>query len=87
MKFMNTARTKSLLGINCNNLGTLLGVLTGHIILNQHMHSVGLKGRSICELCFDEEKTVIYFLCTCRGLKNQRLQCFLPEDYIGELRI
>lgn len=61
MHFENGTTIRVLVGLNRNSLiTTLLSVLNGHAILNQHMDIMEQNKRSICELSLEEEKSVTH---------------------------
>ena len=49
------------------------GVLTGHCVLNRHLHLMGKVAHPICPKCGEEEETVLHFLGHCPVYLTQRL--------------
>jgi hypothetical protein len=57
-------------------LGVLIGLLTGHVRLNKHLHRMGLLSDSTCAACGIEEESAIHLICVCPTLANRRTQIF-----------
>jgi hypothetical protein len=57
-------------------LGVLIGLLTGHVRLNKHLHKIGLLSDPTCAACGFEEESALYFMCVCPALANLRTQIF-----------
>jgi hypothetical protein len=57
-------------------LGVLIGLLTGHVRLNKHLHRMGLLSDPTCAACAIEEESALHFLCVCPTLANQRTPIF-----------
>ncbi len=70
-------RTRFFLNLRRNCLRVLLGMLTGHSMLNHHLHRMKVKPSPTCELCLMEEETVTYFQCLCPKLQQHRLHYIL----------
>lgn len=67
-----TGLTKEILQLGRNNVRLLVSVLTGHNILNKHMHTIGINANPMCR-CGLEEETGIHFLCVCPLYFSSRL--------------
>jgi hypothetical protein len=59
-----------------SKLGVLIGLLTGHVRLNKHLHRMGLVSDPICVACGIEEESALHFICVCPTLANLRTQIF-----------
>jgi hypothetical protein len=57
-------------------LGVLIGLLTGHVWLNEHLHRMGLLSDPTCAVCGIEEESALHFICVCPTLANRRTQIF-----------
>jgi hypothetical protein len=58
-------------------LGVLIGLLTGHVRLNKHLHRImGLLSDATCAACGIEEDSTLHFICVCSTLANLRTQIF-----------
>jgi hypothetical protein len=57
-------------------LGVLIGLLTGHVRLNGHLHRMGLFTYPTCAACGIEEESALHFICVCPTLANLRTQIF-----------
>jgi hypothetical protein len=53
-----------------------LGLLTGHVRLNKHLHKMGLLSDLTCAACGIEEESALHFICVCPALANLRTQIF-----------
>jgi hypothetical protein len=57
-------------------LGVLIGLLTGHVRLNKHLHRMGLLSYPACAACGIEEESALHFICVCPTLAILRTQIF-----------
>jgi hypothetical protein len=57
-------------------LGVLIGLLTGHVRLNKHLHKMGLLSDPTCAACGIGEDSALHFICVCPTLANLRTQIF-----------
>jgi hypothetical protein len=57
-------------------LGVLIGLLTGDVRLNKHLHKIGLLSDPTCAACGIEEESALHFICVCPTLANLRTQIF-----------
>ena len=91
MATSHSSRTSFLLELHRNQLRSLLGVLTGHCKLNKHLYRMQLRNNPTCDLCREEEETVVHFLCSCPVLRTHRLHSFgsyfLAEDLLESLNV
>jgi hypothetical protein len=55
-------------------LSVLIGLLTGHVRLNNHLHTMGLLSDPTCAACGIEEELGLHFICVCPTLANLRTQ-------------
>ena len=70
----NARNTKFLLSLGRTKLRGLIGVLTGHVSLNYHLHKIGIVNDPICRGCGFEPETARHFICTCPALRNLRIK-------------
>jgi hypothetical protein len=57
-------------------LGVLIGLLTGHVRLNKHLHRMSLLSDPACAACGIEEELALHFICVCPSLANLRTKVF-----------
>jgi len=55
----------------------VIGLLTGHNTLRQHLYVMGLRDNPICRKCDTEEETSVHVLCACEALASLR------HSYLG----
>ena len=77
----NAKNTKFLLSLSRTKLRVLIGVLTGHVSLNYHLHKIGIVDDPICRGCGFEPETARHFVCTCPALRNLRMR-HLGDSYM-----
>ena len=68
----NAKNTKLLLGLNREKLRGLVGIVTGHNILNYHLNKIGIVSNPNCRKCDLEPETARHIVCTCPALKKLR---------------
>ena len=78
----NAQNTRFLLSLSKSNLRKTVGILTGHKVLNYHLHKMGLANSQLCRMCADEPETARHFVCTCPALRSLRAKC-LGDYYIA----
>jgi hypothetical protein len=79
-------RTKDLFKLNRDQLGWVVGLLTGHCHLKGHLLKLGLTDDPTCERCLKEDKSATHILCDCEAVADVRFrhlgQFFMePSDY------
>jgi hypothetical protein len=57
-------------------LGVLIGLITGHVRLNKHLHKMGRLSDPTCAACGIEEESALHFICVCPTLANLITQIF-----------
>jgi len=71
------------------DLRILVGLLTGHMDLNRHLHIMELHQDSICPLCQEEEDTTAPFTAQCNALmllwKNVLGDYILSSDTLSNI--
>jgi hypothetical protein len=55
-------------------LRILVGLITGHCPLNNHLHNMGLKDEPICIVCGMEEESAFHLPCNCPNLISLRMR-------------
>jgi len=64
----------------------IIGLLTGHNTLRQHLYVMGLSDDPICRKCGTEEETSVHVLCACEALASLTYSylgsCFLDSEDI-----
>jgi hypothetical protein len=60
-------------------LGVLIGLLTGYVRLNKHLHRMGLVSDPTFAACGIEEESELHFICVCLTLANLRTKIFGTE--------
>jgi hypothetical protein len=79
-------------------LGVLIGLLTGHVRLNKHLHRMGLLSDPTCATCSIKEESALHFISVCPTLANLRtkifgkpimnmMRCRLPQSSRFETRV
>ena len=53
-------------------------LITGHSVLNGHMHKIGLADEPICRLCLEEDETPLHILHDCPAVERDRRNTLLP---------
>jgi len=69
--FLNTSDkglVRFALSLKKKDLRILVGLLTGHSDLNQHLKIMGLRNEAVCPICQDEEETSIHFIAQCSAI-------------------
>jgi len=61
------------------DLRILVGLLTGHVDLNRHLHVNGLHQDSGCRLSQEDEDTALHFIVQCNALMLLRKN--ILDDY------
>jgi len=74
-----------LLSFNRPQSRIVIGLLTGHNTLRQHLYVTGVNNNPIYRKCGTEEETSVHVVCACEALASLRhsyLGCFFldPED-------
>lgn len=66
--------SKTILGLNKNDLRSLIGVLTGHNPLCYHLKRMGFQVSELCRWCggSEIEEDSFHFLCQCPALSQRR---------------
>jgi len=72
------SRAHFALNLPRKDLRILVGILTGHVDLNWHLHITGLHQDSVCPLCQEEEDTTAHFIAQCSALM------LLRKNILGE---
>jgi ribonuclease HI len=65
-------RAKLLLRLTRHGLSLITQVLTGHNVLNRHLHRMGLARVPWCEQCGDGEETSLHYLTECDAFARCR---------------
>jgi hypothetical protein len=50
----------------------VIGLLTGHNTLRQHLYLLGLQDSPLCRKCGTMEETSVHILCKCEALASLR---------------
>lgn len=69
-------RSEMILQLNKKDLKTLVGLLTGHCGLRNHMYNIGKSETRTCRLCLEEDETARHVLCDCVAIATLRLRHF-----------
>jgi len=72
--------TKDLLNHRRNVVRIVVGLMTGHCRLNNHMNHLNLAKRSVCRFCQEEEETSEHVLCRCKNLAAVRFEKLGEEE-------
>lgn len=66
------ARVEELLKLSRNQIRLATGIITGHISLRKHLHTIGAEDDPTCRMCLEEDETPQHLLCECLVLANKR---------------
>lgn len=70
---LEKVETKRLLNLSRSQLRAILGVLTGHWMVNYHLKNIGLVDSSSCRFCYEDDETTEHLVCFCTALEGIRL--------------
>jgi len=83
---LDYSRARFALNLPRKDLRILVGLLTGLVDLNRHLHIMGLRQDSVCPLCQEEEDTTALFIAQCSAIMffhpeehSQRLHSFIRD--------
>jgi hypothetical protein len=57
------SRAIKLLNMSRQQVSVVIGLLTGHLGLNGHLHNIGKDINPLCRRCFNGNETVEHLLC------------------------
>lgn len=77
---INNKNSRFFLSLSRSNLRKLTSILTGHNLLNKHLHTIGVTNDPNCDKCGEMESTE-HFLCHCPAYIKAR------ELYLGSFTI
>ncbi|XP_073966168.1 uncharacterized protein [Choristoneura fumiferana] len=69
---INSGLSRKLRGLRRDQLRLLVGALTGHALLNKHLHNLGVTDSPLCRACMEAEETATHILLECSGVANYR---------------
>lgn len=69
---INPGLSRKLRGLGRPQLRLLIGALTGHGLLNKHLHNLGVTDSPLCRACMEAEETATHILLECAGVANYR---------------
>ena len=69
-------RAIKLLSMSRQQLSIVIGLLTGHLGLNGHLHKIGKDINPLCRRCLNGNETVEHLLCECESLTMSRGRIF-----------
>ncbi|XP_073948802.1 uncharacterized protein [Choristoneura fumiferana] len=69
---INPGLSRKLRGLRRDQLRLLVGALTGHALLNKHLHNLGVTDSPLCRACMEAEETATHILLECSGVANYR---------------
>ena len=71
---LNLKRTRQLLQLKRNTIGTVVSVLTGHCLIGRHAARLGIPAPDYCRSCesIEEDETVLHLMYECPGLAKRR---------------
>ena len=78
---LDCRETKKLLKLSRSQLRTIIGVFTGHWLVNYHLHKIGLSNGSECRFCDEVEETTSHLICFCDSLTQTRF-LYLGDYYL-----
>ncbi|XP_043271193.1 uncharacterized protein [Venturia canescens] len=91
MKEPNIGRTKELLGLGRVRLRVGIALLTGHIALRSHLHTMDLAEHRECRLCGEGEESSVHILYRCPTLAIYRYKTwgrmFVEPGEISNLKV
>ena len=56
----------------------IVQILTGHSVLNGHMHKIHLADEPICRLCLEDDETPKHIILDCPAVDRERRLTLLP---------
>ena len=59
-----------------NTLRKLVGYLTGHCAVQQHLHRIGKANSSMCPKCEEEPESIIHHITKCPYYYRHRIKCW-----------
>ena len=65
-----------MLSMSGQQLSVVIGLLTGHIGLNDHLYKIGKDINPLCRRCLNGNDTVEHLLCECESLTMSRSRIF-----------
>ena len=65
-------RTNSLIKLSRTEVKSLVGIVTGHCCLNNHLKRIKLSVTPTCQCCYEDDETAAHFLCECSAYSNTR---------------
>lgn len=74
------SKTKELLKLNKRELGTFMGILTGHSILRAHLYRIGKADSGVCRACMEDDETLEHYLCNCPAFARIRVQTLSSDN-------
>ena len=77
-------RATKLLNMSRQQLSVVIGLLTGHLGLNGHLHKIGKDVNPLCRRCPNDNETVEHLLCECESPTMSRSRIFGKSS--GELQ-
>jgi hypothetical protein len=77
-------RATKLLNMSRQQLSVVIGLLTGHLGLNGHLHRIGKELNPFCRRCLNGNETVEHLLCEFESLTMSRGRIF--GQSFGELQ-
>jgi Ribonuclease HI len=78
------SRATKLLNMSRQQLSIVIGLLTGHLCLYDHLHKIGEDINPLCRRCLNGNETVEHLLCKCESLTMSRGRIF--GQIFGELQ-
>jgi len=73
-------RERDLLALPRQTLRLVIGVLTGHTQVGQHLSIMGLKQDPLCSYCSAAEESASHFLCQCDYFATLRMSIWGKPD-------
>ena len=85
----DVTRARFALNLARKDLRILVGLLTGHADLNQHLCIMGIGQDSGCPLCQEEDGTTVHLIAQCSALMLLRKEILgdftLPLDTLSDI--
>ena len=69
-------RVIKLQNMSRQQLSVVIGLLTGHLGINDHLYKIGRDINPLCRRCLNGNETVEHLLCECESLTTSRGRIF-----------
>ena len=71
-----TGSCKTIMGLSRHKLRALIGVITGHYPVSNHLFTMGLSSTRLCRFCENDAESTYHLLCLCPNFTRSRQRAF-----------